>query len=50
MPSDTIPRHSMYAIYAYIGVVLGVNVCKYASPMERLGLDPDRAELLGFKL
>ena len=21
------PRHSMYAIYAYIGVVLGVNVC-----------------------
>ena len=24
------PRHSMYAIYAYIGVVSGVNVGKYA--------------------
>ena len=24
------PKHSMYAIYAYIGVVLGVNVGKYA--------------------
>ena len=23
------PRHSMYAIYAYIGVVLGVNVGIY---------------------
>ena len=26
----TIPRHSMYAIYAYIVVVSGVNVGKYA--------------------
>ena len=24
-----IPKHSMYAIYAYIGVVLGVNVGIY---------------------
>ena len=24
-------------IFTYIGVVLGVNVCKYASPMECLG-------------
>ena len=31
MPSSTVlyPRHSMYAIYAYIGVVSGVNVGKY---------------------
>ena len=27
----------MYAIYAYIGVVLGVNVGIYGSPMECLG-------------
>ena len=27
----------MYAIFAYIGRVSGVNVGKYASPMERLG-------------
>ena len=26
----TIPKHSMYGIFTYIGVVLGVNVCKYA--------------------
>ena len=32
------PRHSMYAIYAYIGVVLGVNVGIYGSPMECLGV------------
>ena len=32
------PRHPMYAIYAYIGVVSGVNVCKYGSPMECLGM------------
>ena len=32
------PRHSMYAIYAYIGVVLGVNVGIYGSPMECLGI------------
>ena len=25
----TIPRDSTYAIYAYIGVVLGINVGKY---------------------
>ena len=28
----------MYAIYAYIGVVLGVNVGIYGSPMECLGV------------
>ena len=28
----------MYAIYAYIGVVLGVNVGMYGSPMECLGI------------
>ena len=28
----------MYAIYAYIGVVLGVNVGIYGSPMECLGI------------
>ena len=33
------PRHSMYAIYAYIGVALGVNVGIYGSPMECLGFD-----------
>ena len=27
----------MYGIYAYIGVVWGVNVGIYGSPMERLG-------------
>ena len=32
-----IPRRSMYAIYAYTGVVLGVNVGIYGSPMECLG-------------
>ena len=30
LKSDTIPKHSMYGIFTYIGVVLGVNVCKYA--------------------
>ena len=25
-----IPKHSMYGIFTNIGVVLGVNVCKYA--------------------
>ena len=28
----------MYDIYAYIGVVLGVHVGKYGSPMECLGM------------
>ena len=28
------PKHSMYAIYAYIGVVLVVNVGIYGSPMD----------------
>ena len=32
-----VPKHSMYAIYAYIGVVLGVNVGIYGSPIECLG-------------
>ena len=26
---DALPRHSMYAAYAYIGVVLGVNGAAY---------------------
>ena len=30
----------MYGIFTYIGVALGVNVCKYASPMECLGYMP----------
>ena len=29
----------MYAIYAYIGVVLGVNVGIYGSPTECLGFE-----------
>ena len=35
---NTYPRRSMYGIFTYIGVVLGVNVCKYASPMECMGI------------
>ena len=31
------PRHSMYAIYAYIGVVRGVNVGIYMAYMECMG-------------
>ena len=34
-----IPRHSMYGIFTYIGVVLEVNVGIYGSPMECLGND-----------
>ena len=34
-----IPRCSMYVIFAYIGVILGVNVNKYSSTMEHLGLN-----------
>ena len=33
------PRRSTYAIYAYIGVVLGVNVGKYIPYVECLGFD-----------
>ena len=35
-----IPRRTPWDshIYRSVGVVLGVNVCKYASPMECLGL------------
>ena len=29
VPRPILPRHSMYAVYAYIGVVLGVNVGIY---------------------
>ena len=32
------PRHSMYAIYAHIGVVLGVNVGIYMVYMECLSI------------
>ena len=32
-----IHKDSIYAIYAYIGMVSGANVGKYASPMECLG-------------
>ena len=35
---DTIPIHSMYAIYAYIGVVWGVNGAAYMAYMECMGL------------
>ena len=41
MASPSYPRHSMCAIYAYIGVVFGVNVGIYGSPMECLGIAPD---------
>ena len=33
-----VSRRSMYAVYAYIGVVWGVNVGIYGSPMECLGI------------
>ena len=36
METKAIPRHSMSVIYAYIGVVLGVNVGIYGSPISRV--------------
>ena len=33
------PRHSMYAIYAYIGVVWGVNVGIWQSPLVASGMN-----------
>ena len=33
------PRCSMYGLFTYIWVVLGVGVGKYTSPIEHLGMD-----------
>ena len=33
-----VPTCSMYGLFTYIWVVLGVNVGKYTSPIEHLGL------------
>ncbi len=34
----TNPRHSMYGIFTYIWIICMVNVGKYASPIECLGM------------
>ena len=32
-----VPKPSMYGTFSYMGVVSGINVGKYASPMDGLG-------------
>ena len=47
----TMPRCSMYGIFAYIWVIFGVNVGKYSSTMEHMGCEkmvkfaPQKAQL-----
>ena len=38
------PRCSMYGIFTYIWVIFGVNVGKYSSTMEHLGIAMGKLE------
>ena len=43
---DINPRCSMYAIFTYIWAMFGVNVGKYSSTMEHLGMVIFHSKLL----